>query len=88
MVKVNSQFTTTGNSTVPYYLLCKANNYQSPTVLIDDSFYGIRKIFNKTLLPFVPSQRPDLIKMVTENTISPGNIRAFIHALNTGQPFN
>ena len=87
-VVTSSKFGATGNSPKPYYLLCKPNGYQSPTVLIDDSFYGIRRIFNKTLLPFVPSQRPDLIKMVTENTISPGNIRAFIHALNTGQPFN
>ena len=87
-VVTSSKFGATGSSPKPYYLLCKPNGYQSPTVLIDDSFYGIRRIFNRTLLPFVPSQRPDLIKIVKQNTVTPRNIKAFIHALNTGQPFN
>ncbi|MCB2377551.1 hypothetical protein LGH70_08155 [Hymenobacter sp. BT635] len=42
--------------------------------------------FRDAILPYL-AQRPDLIKLVEDKTVTLDNIEGIIHALNTGQPY-
>lgn len=79
------QYAPGNGSVLKAYLLQDATEEEATTIpysIYTDS----GKRFREAVAPYV-SARPDLIKLLTEGIISVNNLAAFIHALNTGQPF-
>lgn len=68
------------------YLLRGAKSYSTPTV-ISGTNSAKENATIKSMLGAYVTQRPDLATLLSEGKIWYGNLQAFVHALNTGQPF-
>ncbi|ALD20435.1 hypothetical protein AM218_03400 [Hymenobacter sp. DG25A] len=67
-------------------LLRGAKSYSTPTVIRGNNSAKENAAIKSMLGAYVTA-RPDLTKLLTEGKIWHGNLQAFVHALNTGQPF-
>jgi hypothetical protein len=70
----------------PVYLLQRATEPQ-PVALPDAGMSRGGKSFREALAPYV-ARRPDLAKLLADKEIVTDNLPYFIHALNTGRPFD
>lgn len=69
------------------YLLRGANSYSAPVVIKGNGNAKEQELLKSTLAYYV-AQRPDLAQLLQDGRIFIGNLQSFVHAINTGQPFN
>ncbi|TGE27915.1 hypothetical protein [Hymenobacter metallicola] len=85
--RVNSNGTVDGPGPEQHvYLVRGAQSYSSPTVISSRGSAKDQAALKAVLSSYVAA-RPDLAKLLAEDKVFVGNLRAFIHALNTNQPF-
>lgn len=75
------------NSTQTVLLLRGASSYSAPAVISGSGNAKEQELLKSTLAYYV-AQRPDLAQLLQEGRIFMGNLQPFVHAINTGQPFN
>ncbi|PJJ61262.1 hypothetical protein [Hymenobacter chitinivorans] len=74
-----------GSTSYATFLLRRANE-RTLKQIPGNRLTGGGTKFRDAILPYL-TQRPDLIKLVEDKTVTLDNIVGLIHALNTGQPY-